>query len=89
MTTQQAARAKETQERPQVLAVIGNHVMQALGRPGNLLRVEVRPLWDDYYRVNVFVGPDSVSAKVDHSYFLHTDSSGNIVTSIPKIARQY
>ena len=45
-------------------AVIGKHVLRALGEPGNLLRVEVRRLWADHYRANVLVGASDVSVKV-------------------------
>ena len=79
----------EEQERQQRNAVIGNHVLHTLGRPGDLHRVQVRPLWEDRYRVNILVGTDAVSAKLAHSYFLVTDSDGNIVASTPKITRQY
>jgi len=88
-TKQHAPPAQPNQERPQILTVIGNHVIEALGRPKNLHRLEVRPLWDDRYRVNIFVGSDAVSSTVAHSYFLETDSTGSIIKSMPKIARQY
>ena len=41
---------------PLVDAVRGG-VLTALGRPPGLFQVTVRPLWEDYYRVNVVVGP--------------------------------
>ena len=31
-------------------AMIGEQVLHALGEPQNLLRVQVRPLWDGKYR---------------------------------------
>jgi hypothetical protein len=70
-------------------AVIGDHVLRGLGRPGGLQRVQVRRLWADYYRVNVFVGLDAASARVAHSYFLAADGDGNIVRSTPEITRLY
>jgi hypothetical protein len=51
--------------------------------------VQVRSLWGDHYRVNVFVGPDPAMAKVAHSYFLVADGDGNILASTPTITRQY
>jgi hypothetical protein len=78
--------AKETQQRA---VEIRGHVMHALGNPGNLHSVQVRPLWEGHYRVNVFVGLDAASAKVAHSYFLVTDDNGNIVASTPKIGKRY
>ena len=69
--------------------VIGSHVMQTLGQPGDLHRVQVRSLWDCHFRVNIFVGPDAASAKVAHSYFLVTDKEGNILASMPKLGKEY
>ena len=77
------------QERQQMIAVIGKHVLHTLGQPTDLHRVQVRQLWEDHYRVNVLVGLGDGSAKVAHSYFLVTDSDGNIITANPKIAKQY
>ena len=74
---------------PQVNAVIGRQVMQRLGQPDNLQRVQVCRLWEDHYRVNILVGADAASAKVAHSYFLEADGDGAIVTSTPRITRQY
>ena len=82
-------RALEKEERERLAAVIGNRVIRTLGQPGDLHLVQVRHLWEDYYRVNVIVGADGASAKVLHSYFLVVDLNGNIIESTPKITRQY
>jgi hypothetical protein len=77
------------EERQQLRAAIGKQVLEALGQPGGLLATQVRPLWQDHYRVNVFVGLDAASAKIVHSYFLVVDAEGTIIASAPKITRQY
>lgn len=69
--------------------VVCKNVMSGLGRPVGLHRVQVASLWDAYYRVNVFVGPEFASCKVAHSYFLRADGNGNILSSIPAITRTY
>jgi hypothetical protein len=51
-----------------VNALIGDQVIHTLGKPGELLRVQVRRLWENYYRVNVVVGPDAPSVKVANSF---------------------
>lgn len=84
----QPAVVENQQERDQD-ALIGHRVLHALGQPGNLHRVQVRRLWGDYYRVNIFVGVDAASAKVAHSYFLAADGKGNIATSNPAIRKEY
>lgn len=81
--------AVEKQERQQRNALIGKRVMHALGQPEELRAVDVRLLWEDHYRVNVFVGPDLASLRVAHSFFLVTDGAGNITVSTPKITKQY
>lgn len=80
---------EETSERQQLHPAIGTHVMDALGRPGDLFKVHVRQLWEDHYRVNVYVGADAASAKVAHSYFVVGGSDDNIISCTPQITRQY
>ena len=82
-------RALDKEERERFVAVIRNRVIHTLGQPGDLHLVQVRHLWENHYRVNVLVGPETVSAKVLHSYFLVADLDGNIIESVPKITRQY
>jgi hypothetical protein len=79
----------EADRRPWRIAAIGTHVLRALGRPGELRRVQVQPLWLDHYRVNVLVGADAASVKVAHSYFLVADGDGNVLRSAPEITKQY
>ena len=81
--------AQKREERQQLRAVLGKLVLDALGQPCDLLGTQVRPLWQDHYRVNVFVGEDAASAKIAHSYFLVVNSDGSVIQSIPKITRQY
>jgi len=90
-TTPEAEQHKdmELRKRETLRAFIGGQVMQTLGQPGNLLMVQVRPLWEDRYRVNVFVGADIACAKVAHSYFLAADGDGKILRSTPQIAKRY
>jgi len=82
-----ADREKHAHQRLQV--VIGEQVMFRLGQPSNPQRIQVRLLWDDHYRVNIYVGADAGSATIAHSYFLLTDADGNIIASTPVILRQY
>jgi hypothetical protein len=79
----------EKQGHSHLNAVIGKNVMHTLGQPADLQSVQVRHLWGDHYRVNVFAGVDSVSVKVTHSYFLVVDGDGNVVQSSPKITKRY
>jgi hypothetical protein len=79
----------EAQALHELKAVIAKQVIQQLGEPINLRRVEVRHLWGNRYRVNVFVGAETVSATLPNSYFLVVDGGGDIVTSTPQITRQY
>lgn len=78
------------EQQPQELAAaIGLRVLQALGQPGDLLHVQVRPLWEGHYRANVFLGTGIATARVAHSFFLVADGAGNILTSAPEILRRY
>jgi len=79
----------EKQAGQQLQTIIGEQVMHALGQPIGFHLLQVRKLWEDRYRVNVFVGPDAVSATVAHSFFLITDGEGNIVNANPTITKHY
>jgi hypothetical protein len=84
---QQTERAE--QARKQRSSVIVGQLLQALGRPAILHRVDVRHLWDEHYRANVYVGADAVSTRVAHSFFVVADADGNILASEPDIKKQY
>jgi hypothetical protein len=88
--TQTLERDKESEQREIAVrnAFIGDQVMSLLGAPSDLHCIQVRRLWDNRYRVNIFTGPDVVSAKVANSYFLLVDGEGKIVSSNPNISRQ-
>lgn len=87
--TQQEDTSKEQEkhQRQQTDAKIGDQVMQTLGQPADLQKVQVRRLWKDHYRVNVLVGVDAASVKVAHSFFLVSDVEGNIIASTPSIRK--
>jgi len=82
------AREVERQERDKLSTLIGGQVIQALGRPPDMQRLQVRRLWETYYRINVFVGEDIASAKVAKSYFVRTNPDGRILESNPKITKR-
>ena len=65
--------------------LLAEQVIHAIGEPDGPYQVQVRPLWGNYFRVNILVGPDAASVKVARSYFLRADGDGNIVESDPKI----
>jgi hypothetical protein len=79
----------DRQSRDALNDVIAKQVVQSLGTPADLLKVQVRPLGRDCYRVNVFVGKYGTNARIADSFFLTADDEGKILTSSPKIARQY
>jgi len=91
MSTIEKREAKDLEQhkRETFLADVGERLLQTLGTPGDFLKVQVRRIWENSYRVNVFVGADISAAKVAHSYFLRTDENGKIVESSPRITRQY
>ena len=80
---------QEKQHNRQLDTAIGQQVIATLGQPDDLHKVLVRRLWENHYRVNVFVGADEYSNKIAHSYFLVADGDGKIVSSTPKITKKY
>lgn len=83
-TSKGAALGREPQ-----LAAIRSAVLAALGRPANLLRVAIAPLWGDRFRVNVFTGDALTSASIPHSYFLAADARGNVIECSPVLRKMY
>jgi hypothetical protein len=79
----------EKQGRLQMGTLIGKNVLRTLGQPVDLIRVQVRTLWGDFFRVNVFVGPDPGAVKIAHSFFLSADAEGKILSSTPQITKKY
>lgn len=80
---------RERHRRETLFALIGEQVIHTLGKPNDLLQVQVNLLWEGHYRVNIFVGKDVAAARVAHSYFLVADGDGNVNASTPKITRKY
>ena len=90
-TTQQSDQGKEERSIAREVrnALIGKYVVHSLGSPADLLKVQVNPVGNDRYRVNVYVGKHINSARIVDSFFLTTDEEGNITTCSPKIVRLY
>ncbi len=83
----QGGPTNQTQE--QRSGLLACQLLQALGRPTTPHRVEVRHLWENHYRANVFVGADVASTRIAHSFFLSAGEDGNICASAPDITRKY
>jgi hypothetical protein len=90
-TTEPHEQHKENEQRKRETqnGLIGAQVIHTLGKPDGLHALQVRRLWEDHYRVNVFIGADAASARIANSYFVKSDSDGNIVKSTPKITKLY
>lgn len=69
-------------------ALVAAAVVQALGAPPNLLRVQARPLWGDRYRVNVFVGESNAQATLAGSYFVRANAAGEVIESDPPLTKK-
>jgi hypothetical protein len=90
-TARELERSKEIEKYKREVknALVGEQVLHELGQPRDLLKVQVRPLWDNTYRVNVFVGVSPASARIANSFFVVTDGDCNILESTPRILRQH
>lgn len=78
-----------TRKRETLNSLVRAQMICALGKPDDLLSVQVRPLWGTNFRANIFVGANVACAKIIHSFFLVTDDNGNILKSTPTIKRLY
>jgi hypothetical protein len=77
------------QRRDMLNDLVRKQVVRALGSPDDLLKMQVQPIGEDRYRVNVFVGKNYNSGRIADSFFLTTDEEGKILTSSPEIVRVY
>jgi hypothetical protein len=77
------------QEDGMLEAVVRDKVLERLGQPAGNHRIQVKCVWGDNYRVNVFVGAGVAAFKIAHSYFLFADKDGKILNCSPPIARIY
>lgn len=68
---------------------IRDSILAALGRPPELFRVAVVPLWTGFYRVNVLTGSDPTAVRIPHSYFVEAGDNGSVTSSTPPIVRLY
>lgn len=90
MTTQQREQNNlDGQRRERLEPLISAAVIRALGRPNDLRSVQVRWLWGDFCRVNVYTGDGVATATIAHSFFLTTDAAGEILEASPTITRRY
>lgn len=79
----------EKDEREKLDDLIREQVIHALGTPSDLRNVQVRKVSDNQYRVNVIVGENAGAVRVANSYFLVVDSNGGLITTTPRITKQY
>ena len=80
-------REPDEPDREALKNAIRSGVLLSLGEPGWPGRVQVRPLWDGFYRVNLLLREDLGCERVAGSYFLKADGEGNILTSSPPLRR--
>ena len=70
---------------------IGDYVLDRLGRPNNLYRVDVKKLWGDKFRVNVLCtvekGLRLDIVRITDSFFATVSDLG--IETVPAIAKKY
>ena len=92
MTAKTVGRSSTERENPIAdAAEVEQWILEELGEPKNLLKVEAKPLWDDYFRVNVYtqtdVGLNAKEIAVSDSFFVFKSEAGFL--SNPPINRKY
>ena len=78
----------------EVLDAIGQQIMDKLGTPDRFYRIDVNPLWDTKFRVNVYCEEGESrtifkSFRITDSFFVVTSPEGGILRSIPEIETKY
>ena len=75
---------------------VKEQVLQKLGTPKNLFRITAGNMWENKWRVNVWLthkwqgdGTEVDTHLIDHSYFIHTAEDGTITKSSPEIEKEH
>jgi hypothetical protein len=68
--------------------VVAINVLQELGQPEHFVKIIAKYVFDDNFRVNIWVESGD-SIKVDDSFFVTTDEKGMILKSDPLLRRKY
>ena len=97
MAKKETKEIKEAQApSPEFKANIGSQIMTIIGKPPRFDRVEVCPLFDSRYRVNIWVIPEDKKEKsliknpiITISYFVIIDSDGKLATTNPGLKKLY
>ena len=72
--------------------IIKEAVLERLGKPTNLWKIDVIHLWDNRYRVNMWCekkGRIGSTYRITDSFFVITSPEGGIVESRPQIVKRY
>ena len=82
---------KVRQDSSPACVAVCDWVLSELGAPRNLLMAEAKPLWDNYFRVNIFTAKDTGRSareiSVSDSFFVFKSEDGYL--SNPPITRKY
>jgi|TARA_Y100000401_G_scaffold114704_1_gene117148 hypothetical protein len=75
---------------------IKKEVMSHLKNVKNIYKVRVKHLWDHRWRVNIWCQHDSQTElsilpiiSIDYSYFVRTNSDGEIINSDPQLGARF
>jgi len=80
----------------EVVEHLERQVIERLGEPENLHKIAVKPLWDDFYRVNVICEEEAEGIqmalsqyRITDSFFVQASPEGGIIRSKPEITKRY
>jgi len=80
----------------EVVEHLERQVLERLGEPENLHQIAVKPLWDDFYRINVFCEEEAAGIRmalseyrITDSFFVQASPEGGIIRSEPEITKRY
>ena len=83
---------KEEPKQPDFSPVIRDAVLERLGKPKDFWKVDVKPLWENRFRVNVWteeMGRIGPTHRIVDSFFIIASPEGGIVESRPQISKKY
>ena len=85
---QKSAKPAEVSAKPNVSGAVKDIVLKILGKPKDFLKIDAINLYDNRYRVNIWVKEDGRGAKIIDNYFIKF-TDGQIVGCEPPLNKKY
>ncbi len=92
LTAEAETKEQEKKNKDLINERIKEYVFENLGQPKNLYRLDIRSLWENFYRINMWsVDSSSIieTYVLSDSFFIEISEGGEVIACNPEIKRRY